>query len=233
MKFEKPEDFYQVYDLFKQYHTPHIKKKHVRWYDREIWRPAECASSMSFLEIGSGTGEFLDYLKRKGVARFEGVEQDARAIEVMNDTLKAAVRTADIWDYISENTGKIAFDRIVMLDVLEHFSVFDGVRLLTELRPLLAADGRIVARVPNMGSPLGCINQFADLTHKASYTANSLQQLGQAAALDAVAFVDQRRGSRIRRIYEDILFWLLSKSLTTQPVVWSANIIVVFRPTGS
>ena len=59
MAIEKPEDFYKVYAAFKRYQTPVLKDKHVKWYDREFWVPAQCGPGTSVLEIGSGTGEFL------------------------------------------------------------------------------------------------------------------------------------------------------------------------------
>ena len=81
-----------------------------------------------------------------------------------------------------------------------------------------------------MGSPLGGIAQHSDLTHKASYTSVSLEQLGQAAGFDTKATLAQNRGSPFRRRAEDFLFWLLSKTLTNAPVIWSMNIIVIYRP---
>ena len=85
-------------------------------------------------------------------------------------------------------------------------------------------------RVPNMGSPWGGIHQFADLTHKSAYTATSLEQLGSAAGYKALAFLPQRRGSPFRRLAEDCLHGLLSRILTTTPIVWTPNIIVVWQP---
>ena len=68
MSIEKPEDFYRFYAPFKDYTTPSIKKKHVAWYDREFWVPAACTPDTSVLELGSGPGEFLLYLRHKGEA---------------------------------------------------------------------------------------------------------------------------------------------------------------------
>ncbi|MDA1091140.1 MAG: class I SAM-dependent methyltransferase [Proteobacteria bacterium] len=232
MGIDKPEDFYQSYAAYKGYQTPVVKAKHVRWYDREFWAPALCTVDTSVLELGSGTGEFLSYLKQKRVRRFQGVEQDKDAVAAMAPGLEQHVHVGDIWDYLDSanaNTGASAFDRVVMLDVLEHFSPGDGVRLLERINGVLAPDGLVVARVPNMGSPWGGIHQFADLTHKTAYTAKSLEQLGLAAGFEPLAFAPYRRGSPVRRGAEDCLHWLLSKVLSVTPVVWTANIIVVWQ----
>jgi SAM-dependent methyltransferase len=228
MAFDKPEDFYQSYAAYKGYLTPVIKPKHLRWYDHEFWIPARCTADTSVLELGSGTGEFLSYLKQKGVSRFQGVEQDKDAVAAMESGLEPHVHVGDIWDYLDTPSAE-AFDRVVMLDVLEHFSPGDGVRLLGRIKDSIAPGGFVVARVPNMGSPWGGNHQFADLTHKTAYTAKSLEQLGLAASYKALAFVAQRRGSPFRRLAEDTLHWILSKVLTVTPEVWTANIIVIWE----
>lgn len=230
MTLEKPEDFYRFYAPFKDYATPSIKAKHARWYDREFWRPAVCTAETSVLELGSGPGEFLMYLRHKGVKRFLGVEMDRAAVAAMAPGLEANVRVTDIWNYLDEAPAGEQWDRIVMLDVLEHFSVAEGAHLLDRLHNLLAPGGLIVARVPNMGSPWGPNHQYGDVTHKAAYAPSSLRQLGLAAGYEVVAFLPQRRGPPVRRFCEDILYGVLNRILTTPPMVWTANIIVLFRP---
>ena len=232
MAIEKPEDFYKVYAAFKRYQTPVLKDKHVKWYDREFWVPARCGPGTSVLEIGSGTGEFLSYLYHKGVTRFHGVEQDPEAVRVMEPGLAAHVIVGDLWDYLDGAGAREPFDRVVMLDVLEHFPAAEGVRLLKKIKDVLRPGGLVVVRVPNMGSPWGGIHQFADLTHQSAYTAQSLEQLGLAAGYKTRAFLPQRRGSPFRRLAEDCLHGVLSRILTTTPVVWTANIIAVLEVDG-
>ncbi|MBI2586643.1 MAG: class I SAM-dependent methyltransferase [Rhodospirillales bacterium] len=230
MTVESPDEFCKSYAAYKRYQTPVVKAKHVRWYDREFWAPAGCTPETSVLEIGSGTGEFLAYLKRKGVKRFEGVERDRDAVAVMEPALKDRVHVGDAWQFLARGDGVRPFDRVVMLDVLEHFSAVDGVRLLEKIKGVLASDGLVVVRVPNMSSPWGGIYQFSDLTHKTAYTPGSLEQLALAAGYEAAAFLPQRRGSPFRRFAEDCLHWLLARMLATAPTVWTANVIAVLRP---
>ncbi|NQV85313.1 MAG: class I SAM-dependent methyltransferase [Rhodospirillales bacterium] len=229
MDYDTPEDFYNVYAAFKRYQTPTLKAKHVRWYDREFWVPAGCTPGSAVLELGSGPGEFLSYLKQKGVTRFQGVEQDTQAVAVMEAGLSDHVFVGDIWDFLGTPPPDGPFDCVVLLDVLEHFSAGDGVRLLQKIKTVLAPKGRVVIRVPNMGSPWGGIHQFADLTHKTAFTPNSLEQLGQAAGFKAIAFLPQRRGSPFRRLAEDALHGILSRVLAVSPIVWTPNMIAVLE----
>lgn len=233
MAADSADDFYKVYAAYKRYQTPLVMAKHVRWYDREFWAPAGCTPDTSVLEIGSGTGEFLAYLRRKGVKRFLGVERDRDAVAVMEPALKDRVHVGDAWEFLARGDGGGPFDRVVMLDVLEHFSAADGVRLLEKIKGVLAPNGLVVVRVPNMASPWGGMHQFSDLTHKTAYTPGSLEQLALAAGYEAAAFLPQRRGSPFRRIAEDCLHWLLSRVLTTAPQVWTPNVIAVLRPAAN
>ena len=227
-----PEDFYRSYSSFKRYQTPIIKMKHERWYDREFWVPARCSSGLSVLELGSGTGEFLAYLQRKGVSRLCGVEMDREAVAAMPPGLERFVYLGDIWTYLEQSSDE-RWDRVVMLDVLEHFSSGQAVRLLEHVKRILAPGGLVVVRVPNMGSPLGAIFQYGDLTHKAAYNAASLEQLGLAVGFEVERFLPQRRGTPVRRFCEDMFFALLSRILTVSAAVWTANIIVIYRARGS
>jgi len=229
MAVDSTDDFYKSYAAYKRYQAPAVKAKHVRWYDREFWAPAACTPETSVLEIGCGTGEFLAYLQKKGVKRFFGIERDEKAVAVMEPALKDRVHVGDAWAFLARAGEVGPFDRVVMLDVLEHFSAADGVRLLEQIKGVLAPGGLVVARVPNMSSPWGGIHQFSDLTHKTAYTPGSLEQLALAAGYEAAAFLPQRRGSPFRRVAEDCLHWLLSRMLATAPVVWTPNVIAVLR----
>jgi len=229
MSVETPEDFYDSYAAYKRYQTPVLKPKHVRWYDREVWRPAACTRATSVLELGSGTGEFLAYLDHKGVTRFQGVEQDSDAVAAMPAGLRDRVHVGDLWGYLDAGAADGPFDRVVLLDLLEHFTAADGARLMEKLEGVLAADGRVIVRVPNMASPWGAMHQFSDLTHRCAYTPGSLEQLALATGYVAVAFVAQKRGSPFRRLAEDCLHGVLSRILVQPPTVWTPNVIAVFR----
>lgn len=230
MSIGKPEDFYELYARFKAYERPALRGKHIRWYDREFWLPTRCDASKAVLEIGCGTGHFLSYLQHKGVERFIGVDLDPKVVEFLAPEIAAHVRIADIWEVISGHDPASPFDRIVMLDVLEHFSPFEAVKLLRGLKDMLAGDGLINIRVPNLSSPWGLQHQYGDLTHKTAYTPDSLRQLASAAGYEVVEVLPQKRGSPYKRMAEDIFHGVLSRLLTEAPAIWSANFIGVIKP---
>ncbi|GAB6052502.1 hypothetical protein JCM17960_13220 [Magnetospira thiophila] len=219
-------DFYQTYEDFKGYRTPGLKAKHIRQFDREFWQVAHVAPTHSVLELGCGAGQFLLYLRAKGISDFLGLDHDPALAPVIPAEVADHFQVADIWAFLEATERR--FDRIALFDVLEHFTPDDGVKLLAGLKSRLHPGGRIVVRVPNVSSPWGLQYQYGDLTHRAAYTPSSLTQLGQAAGLPQVTCHAQVQGSRSRRWTEALLHGLLSRLLTRPPQIWTANVLAVF-----
>ena len=225
---------YEDYAAFKNYETPDLKPKHIRQFDRDFWAPAFCTADTSVLEVGCGTGRFLRYLKAKGVNNITGIDQDAGLSKVMPDDVSDNFQNVAVEEFIRTHAHPGSFDRIVLFDVLEHFSPDDGLGLLKDLSPLLSAGGLFVLKLPNMSSPWGAQHQFGDLTHKAAYTPTSLRQLSIAAGLDCVSCYPQQTGSPVRRFLDPVLHGVLSKCLMSPPEIWSANFLTILRrPDGS
>lgn len=184
-RFERPEDFYAVYGGYRDYVRPDLAPKHIRLFDANIWQPGRFRPDMAVLEFGCGTGIFLAYLLHKGVRRITGVDQDANVRRHMPDDIASHFIEQDIWSYLESQDGGERFDRIVMLDVLEHFSVYQAVDLLRRIKSILAPDGQVIVRVPNPSSPWGLRYQYHDLTHKAAYSPGALHQIALAAGYGA------------------------------------------------
>lgn len=230
MKFEKLEDFYQVYDTHRTYVRAEVRKKHTRNFDEQIWNPGKFDAGHAVLELGTGTGLFLAYLESKGISRIKGVDGDPKVLEYMPESIAENVTIGDIWEAVNSLEGQ--FDRIVMLDVFEHFSIFEGRKLLSDLRGHLAVDGKIVLRVPNASSPFGLQYQYNDLTHKAVYGPGSIEHLAIAAGYQVDQRLSARRGNHFKRGLENLVLGVLNRVLTEPPPLWGANMIVVLSPSA-
>ncbi len=226
--FHKPEDFYSVYGEHRTYVRAEVRKKHIRQFDEQFWFPSAARSDLSVLELGCGTGLFLAYLKHKGVGDFSAVEADRDVLDYMPDDIAGRVTIGDIGDYIG-NTER-TYDRIVMLDVFEHFTIFEGRDLLASLKPLLGQGGRVSLRIPNAASPWGLQYQFQDLTHKALYGPGNIRQLAMAAGYETLAVSSARRGNKLKRFLEDGVHFALNRVLTEPPPIWGANMMVTLKP---
>ena len=218
--------FYGSYASYKKYQTPELGPKQARRFDAEIWRPAGCAAAMRFLEIGCGTGAFLAYLAAKGVVDFVGVDHDPALAEVIPATVRDRFSCGDLWQALDSGEP---FDRVVALDVLEHFTAEEALRLLEAARARLTPGGKMVLKLPKSACPWGLQYQFGDLTHRTAFTPASLRQLANAAGFGAVAIYGQRQGSRRRLVTDAILHRLLSWALLTPPELWTANFYAVLE----
>ncbi|KIL99934.1 Methyltransferase type 12 [Paramagnetospirillum magnetotacticum MS-1] len=220
--------FYGTYASHKGYATPQLGHKQMARFDAEIWEPAQCSPSHSFLEIGCGTGAFLGYLRKKGVTRLLGIDHDSALASVIPDTARHDFVCRDVWEVASdESLGR--FDRIVLLDVLEHFEASDALRLLQSLRGRLAEGGRVVIKVPNAGSPWGLPYQYGDLTHRTAFAPISVRQLADAAGFAPPLLYGQRQGSARRRITDALVGRFLSWALLNPPEIWAANLYAVLQ----
>ncbi len=222
-----PADFYSSYRAYKGYQVPSLRAKDIARFDAEIWKPGAFSTDMNCLEIGSGTGVFLAYLARKGLANFRGMDHDPALLAVQPSDVVDRFECADVWSYL-ESLQDTTFDRIVLLDVLEHFSPDEGFRLLSLINRALSGQGKIIVKVPNVASPWGQHYQFGDLTHKTAYTGDSLRQLATACGLRVERIYDQRRGSPRRRVTDAIVHRFLSWALLTPPPLWGANLYCIF-----
>ncbi len=216
-------DFYSSYRAYKNYQSPTLAAKDIARFDAEIWNPAAFSSAMRCLEIGSGEGAFLLYLAAKGVTDFYGIDHDPALGAVQPPEVAAHFVCADVWQYL-DTCAENAFDRVVLLDVLEHFSPEEGFALLSKIKGVLASGGKIIVKVPNASSPWGLGYQFGDLTHKTAYNGESLRQLATACGLRLEALYDQRRGSPRRLITDALVQRFLSWALLTPPAQWGANL---------
>ena len=219
--------FYGSCGKFKQYRTPVTGSKQRKRFDQSVWEPGQCQSSHRFLEIGCGTGPFLDYLHSRGCSDFLGIDHDPALAEVISATARPHFRCADVWQALSDPQLGM-FDRIVALDVLEHFRPDDALRLMGAANAHLNPGGRIIIRVPNASSPWGLQHQYGDLTHCTGYTPSAFKQLAEAADLAFLGAMPVRFGSRRRIITDKLVERFLTWALVEHPDVWTANMVGVF-----
>lgn len=220
-------DFYDGYR--RDYKLVHLQKKHVKQFDHEFARSSGFSPEMSVLELGCGNGLFLQYLEYKGAKDFLGIDQDAELLQCMPDTIANRFHIGDFWDVLAKSKGRRHFDRVVLFDVLEHFPAEKGGELLHRIGEVLAPDGAIIARFPNLSSPWGPACQFNDLTHKTAFTPGSIAQLAEATGFRLAACLPQVHSNRWKQAREQFLHGILSWFLISPPQIWSAQMVAVLR----
>ena len=220
-------DFYGAYDRSGQ--GCDLKSKHIRQFNRDFLEASGFSLSMTVLELGCGNGLFLRYLDHIGANGFVGVDGDPRVLESMPTELVRRVEIADFSEYFVRRTDGATFDRVVLFDVLEHFSPEDGVALLRDIARILTPGGRVVVRVPNMASPWALSTQYNDVTHHACYTPGSLRQLASVAGFRIITVRPQAYATWQREFRERILNGVLSWFLSAPPPIWSPNMVGVLE----
>jgi 2-polyprenyl-3-methyl-5-hydroxy-6-metoxy-1,4-benzoquinol methylase len=217
--------FYQAYD--RQGEGTVLKPKHIRQYRNDFVVRSGFSGSMSVLELGCGNGLFLRFLDSIGVADFVGVDGDTRVLGELSAALRDRVVIADFDAYLAKTTGQRTFDRVVMFDVLEHFPPADAAALLGKVGGILAPEGRIVIRVPNMASPFGLGMQYNDVTHLTAFTPGALRQVARTAGLTLHSAHPQAYGSARREMRERLLTSVLSFFMAMPPPIWTPAFIGV------
>lgn len=220
-------EFYGAYDRRGQGCI--LKGKHIRQFNKDFVEASEFGFGMSVLELGCGNGLFLRFLTHLGVENFAGIDGDPRVLDEVPAKLAERVTIAEFDDYFERHPAGAQYDRVVMFDVFEHFAPEDGAALLRRIAPRLAPGGRIVIRVPNMGSPWGLNVQYNDVTHRACYTPGSISQTAKVAGYKVVAVRPQAYTSAWREIRERLLTGFISWFLVAPPRIWSPNFISVLE----
>lgn len=103
-------------------------------------------NTRSLLEVGCGKGEFVAKLKAQRALHATGVEPYPDAAAEARQHFDVVLQSG-IDDAVAQLPG-CQFDCIVFNDVLEH--LVDPWAVLRMVKPLLSADGCVVASIPNV-----------------------------------------------------------------------------------
>jgi len=107
---------------------------------------ARLKSVSSLLDVGCGTGEFLQEMRTHGW-QVHGVEKEAKAAQFARQKYDLAVHTGELSDCQFEAGS---FHVITFWHVLEH--LFDPLAVLRQCRHWLHEDGLILVAAPNISS---------------------------------------------------------------------------------
>ncbi|MCM8761088.1 MAG: class I SAM-dependent methyltransferase [Candidatus Omnitrophica bacterium] len=192
----------------------------------------------NILEIGSGAGQFLFYLKDKGYSNIEGIDIGEEQIRFLNKLgIKGSV-ISSIPSYLDSRSNH--YDLIVMNQVIEHFSKDELWENLRSIYGSLKPGGILLVATPNMACVSGLFQRYTDFTHEIGFTERSAYQVMRIAGFKDIAI----RGDRIRLKMrpQRILWWLLNSMWTAvlgyiyylekgmdRPKVLSRNLIIVCK----
>jgi cyclopropane fatty-acyl-phospholipid synthase-like methyltransferase len=108
----------------------------------------------SILEIGSGTGGFLNFINKYAAnKKIVSVERSESNLEFLKDTRLNDFSNVTILDNLNKLGNQTKFDAIIVFNVLEH--VKEPVPFLNSLSPFLKNENSLMAfTIPNTKNPL-------------------------------------------------------------------------------
>src|SRR5262245_12276762 len=183
--------FYDRQAEWHGYTSPEVARaKHrqrIAYYDwyTHGWLPED--RSVSVLDIGCGSGQFLYFLRERGYSQALGIDRDQAQVQV-GCSLGLHAACAGAMEFLAEAPG--SYGLIAMLDILEHFTREELYPLLEAVTDRLAPGGRLIARVPNADSPHPARAIYSDITHEIAFTPTSLSELCFCHGLKVLAYRD-------------------------------------------
>lgn len=149
------------------------------------------------LEIGFGPGHFLKVLKDEGYKNVEGVEIDKNLYKKVKGLgLPFKLFNQDAVSFLK--VRKKHYDRIFLIDVIEHIAPEKIPLFLRSLRRVLKINGICAIRTTNAESVVcGSFMRYIDFTHKISFTRFSIQPLLYEAGFSTVKIRKQRLQRRL------------------------------------
>lgn len=154
-------------------------------YERLISQHLQVLPEWHCLDLACGYGNFLAYLRTKGVINFVGVDLTQAAITcAAKEFGQEQVACVDAFDFLKSHKRK--FDLISALDFVEHLQPDELFRLLADIHDGLNTDGLFLVRTPNASAPFGMTARYNDITHELSFTSGALGDVMQRAGFEVI-----------------------------------------------
>jgi len=188
----------------------------------------------ALLDVGGGVGATAAYLKNEGYVERAGVVDlvtHSAATNGIDFHYTANLEHLDTLTSIFEKEGP--FNVILCLDVLEHLS--DPWSMVKCLHSMLAADGVIIASIPNIryfkaSFPLFFRGRWdlessgiRDRTHLRWFVRNTAVQLMTSSGLKLEVVVDKPGGGRKIRLIRTLTLGLLNEFTNLQYLIRVRN----------
>lgn len=156
------------------------------WHDLKFRAvAAHLGGASRLLDIGCGPGTFLGNYSGKREAL--GVDLSQAQIDYANRRYSTAFRRFSAQPIASLVRAGDRFDAITMIELLEHVVPAEAVRLLSQARSLLSADGTLIVTTPNYRSLWPIIELGVNLVSPVSYEQQHINKYHRARLVGHLA----------------------------------------------
>jgi 2-polyprenyl-3-methyl-5-hydroxy-6-metoxy-1,4-benzoquinol methylase len=168
---------------FEQYLSSHLKVLYTessfeataQGYDwLTTYLPSD--KNAAILDIGSGMGHFLYWLKSQGFTGFNGLEIGPEQVKFIKEKVTdRIILVTDTNRFLAGVPNKYAL--ITMFNVIEHLPKPQILETLRLMYQALQPGGRLIITTGNMASATGLFARYMDFTHETGFTETSLKQI--------------------------------------------------------
>jgi 2-polyprenyl-3-methyl-5-hydroxy-6-metoxy-1,4-benzoquinol methylase len=191
------------------------------------------------LDLGCGTGDMLEFLRRSGFTNVEGIDRSREQVQIATGRGLPATG-ADAMAYLAEHSK--GYDAIVAIDVLEHFSKDELVDLVALVHGALADGGVFIVQTINGSGLFPGQVAYGDFTHMTILAPESLEQLLTVGGFRDFTFTESGPVSKDLRGILRVFGWSairmvasLARKIETgkRQAIWTENLICRCRKAPS
>jgi SAM-dependent methyltransferase len=162
--------------------APGTFERKVKWLSHNFSRYFKAGQRV--LEIGPGRGEFIHFVQSLGSSEVDIIDRDEGVLRYISERFQVRKSWKCSAEDIESLDSQLAqYDRIFLLQVMEHIETARLCAFLATLYKHLAPGGMIIITVPNGANPLSIVERYSDITHHNLFSENSLKELVELSAL--------------------------------------------------
>jgi SAM-dependent methyltransferase len=189
--------------------------------------------SAAVLEVGCGDGSVLAYLGQRGFCHAQGIDISAEQVELAR-ARGVHAQVADLFQFLADQTEQFA--AVLAIDVLEHLTRDELLRLAPLLYGALQPAGRVLIQTANGAGLFPGQVIYGDLTHMTIFTPQTLSQLLRPAGFADLRFYETGPVPIRLRGKVDVALWATIKALANairhletgkQQAIWTENFLAL------
>ncbi len=144
------------------------------WRARMLPLFADLDEDSRILELGAGSGVFLNFLQSQGYQNTVGVDISEEQVQAAAQT-GLPMHCVDASNFLLSSDS--SYEVVVCIDFLEHLTKNELVELIPLVYRALLPGGRLVIQTANAAGLLPHQVMYGDLTHMTFFTEESISQL--------------------------------------------------------
>lgn len=207
----------------------------VFYFTKEIVPFITCAKQGNIVDIGCGNGSMVKALQNAGFTNMQGIDLSAEQVEAATKLGVKNIVCNTAEEFLKDKDN--SFDAILAIDVIEHFTKDELVKVLAMIRKALKPGGIAFFRTPNMDAPLTSVYSYGDFTHECLLNKSSAEQVmlscgfNNAEVHPSMILAQGTLKEMVRKLAWQLTlfrlkFMLFSSGRTWDGVVFTPNLLI-------